>query len=55
LGISAATAATVEKPTNMNYSDNNSVLSDLTSNLSLRESEKKKEDPKMVRKRMNRE
>jgi hypothetical protein len=48
-GVSAATAVTVEKTTNVNYSDENSVLSDLTSNLSLRGSDRKKEEQPLTK------
>jgi hypothetical protein len=44
LGVLAATAAMVDKTTNVNYLDESSVISDLTGNLSLRGSDKKKEE-----------
>jgi hypothetical protein len=43
-GVSAVTAVTVDKTTNVNYTDESSVISDLTGNLSLRGSDKKKEE-----------
>jgi hypothetical protein len=49
LGVSAATAATVDKTTNVNYSDEHSVISDLTINLSLRGSGKKKEEQALTK------
>jgi hypothetical protein len=43
-GVSAATAATVEKTKNINYPDESSVISDITGTLSVRGSDKKKEE-----------
>jgi hypothetical protein len=48
-GALAATAATVEKTTKVNYSDKNSVTSNLTGNLSSRGSDKKKEEQALTK------
>jgi hypothetical protein len=49
-GVSAATAVTVDKTTNVNYPDKSSIISDLTGNLSLRGSDKKKEEHTLLTK-----
>jgi hypothetical protein len=48
-GVLAATAAMVDKTTNVNYPDESSVISDLTGNLSLRGSDKKKEEQTLTK------
>jgi hypothetical protein len=48
-GVSGAIAVTVDKTTNVNYPDESSVISDLTGNLSLRGSDKKKEEQKLTK------
>jgi hypothetical protein len=48
-GVSAATAATAEKTTSINYPDESSVISDITGTLSVRGSDKKKEEQTLIK------
>jgi hypothetical protein len=49
LGVSAAKVVTVDKTTNINYPDKSSVISGITVNLSLRGSDKKKEEHTLIK------
>jgi hypothetical protein len=48
-GVLAVTAVTVDKTTNVNYTYESSIMSDITSNLSLRGSDKKKEEQTLTK------
>jgi hypothetical protein len=48
-GVSAATVVTVDKTTDINYPDESSIISDITGNLSLRGSDKKKEEQALIK------